>query len=55
MRQISCQKTSQDLENAMKKSEKYAGLIIMVCGFSARFANLPQEVPLEILNRTHYE
>ena len=42
----------EDLENARKTPEKYANLIVRVGGFSARYVELPDDVQLDILNRT---
>lgn len=41
-----------DLENARKEPEKYSNLIVRVGGFSARYVELPDDVQLDILNRT---
>ena len=42
----------EDLENARKHPEKYTNLIVRVGGFSARYVELPDEVQIDILNRT---
>ena len=42
----------EDLENARKEPEKYTNLIVRVGGFSARYIELPEEVQIDILNRT---
>lgn len=44
----------EDLENAMKHPEQYAGLIVRVGGFSARFIELDHDIQMDILNRTAY-
>ena len=43
-----------DLENAMKRPRDYAGLLVRVGGFSARFVELSPEVQKDILSRTCY-
>lgn len=42
----------EDLQNARKEPEKYSNLIVRVGGFSARYVELPDDVQLDILNRT---
>lgn len=42
----------EDLENARREPEKYANLIVRVGGFSARYVELPEDVQVDILNRT---
>jgi pyruvate-formate lyase len=41
-----------DLEAALREPEKYAGLIVRVGGWSARFVELEPDVQQEILSRT---
>ena len=43
-----------ELEEAMRKPQNYAYLIVRVGGYSERFIDLPQEIQMELIRRTLY-
>ena len=51
--QINCA-TKEELQDAVAHPERHQSLIVRVCGYSARFVSLPEEVKRDFLSRNFF-
>jgi len=52
--QINCV-SREELQDAVKHPEKHQSLIVRVCGYSAQFVSLPEDVRRDFLSRNFFE
>ena len=52
--QINCA-TKEELEDAISHPEAHQSLIVRVCGYSARFVSLPEDVKKDFLSRNFFQ